>query len=121
MQKAWVYLFLAGLCEIVWAICLKYSQGFTRLAPTVVIFLFGYASFYLLSEAALSIPIGTAYAVWTGIGTIGAAILGIILFAEPVTWLRLLCILLILSGIAGLRLTAPRDLAKSPPTSRLSD
>lgn len=121
MQKAWVYLFLAGLCEIVWAICLKYSQGFTRPVPTVTIFVFGYASFYLLSEAALSIPIGTAYAVWTGIGAIGAAILGIILFAEPVTWLRLLCILLILSGIGGLRLAAPEEVTQPPPANHLTD
>lgn len=68
MPKAWLYLAAAGVCEIIWAVCLKYSQGFSRALPTVAIFVFGYLSFYLLSEAALTIPIGTAYAVWTGIG-----------------------------------------------------
>ena len=106
VPKPWLLLIVAGLCEIVWAMCLKYSQCFSRLGPTAGIFLFGYASFYLLSAAVQVIPIGTAYAVWTGIGAVGAAILGIILFSEPLTWLRGLCILLILSGIAGLRLTS---------------
>ncbi len=106
MERAWMFLLLAGLCEIVWAMCLKYSQGFTRLVPTIALFVFGYASFYLLSTAAEHIPIGTAYAVWTGIGAVGAVILGIILFREPATWLRLACIALVLAGIAGLRLTS---------------
>ena len=105
---AWIYLTLAGMLEIAWAIALKYTHGFTRLLPSVFVLAAGFASFYLLSLAARSIPIGTAYAVWTGIGAAGTAVLGMILFNEPRTALRLACIVLIIAGIAGLRLVSPK-------------
>jgi quaternary ammonium compound-resistance protein SugE len=105
---AWLLLFFAGLCEVAWAITLKYSEGFTRLWPTVGVLAGGLVSVYLLGLAAKQIPIGTAYAVWTGIGAIGTALLGIALFDEPRTALRLGCMTLIVAGIAGLRLLSPR-------------
>jgi quaternary ammonium compound-resistance protein SugE len=105
---AWLLLFVAGLCEVAWAITLKYSEGFTRLWPTVGVFAGGIVSVILLGFAVKQIPIGTAYAVWTGIGVIGTAILGITLFGEPRTALRLGCMTLILAGIVGLRLLSPR-------------
>jgi quaternary ammonium compound-resistance protein SugE len=105
---AWLLLFIAGLCEVAWAITLKYSEGFTRLWPTVGVLAGGLVSVYLLGLAAKQIPIGTAYAVWTGIGAIGTALLGIALFDEPRTALRLGCMTLIVAGIAGLRLLSPR-------------
>jgi len=101
---AWLWLFLAGLLEIGWALGLKYAEGFTRLVPTVVTALCLVASMGLLGLALKSLPVGTAYAVWTGIGTVGTAILGIVLFAEPATALRLVSIGLIVVGIVGLRL-----------------
>jgi len=105
---AWLLLFVAGLCEVAWAITLKYSNGFTRLWPTVGVFSGGIVSVYLLGLAAKQIPIGTAYAVWTGIGAVGTALLGIALFDEPRTALRLGCMMLIVAGIAGLRILSPR-------------
>jgi quaternary ammonium compound-resistance protein SugE len=105
---AWLLLFIAGLCEVAWAITLKYSEGFTRLWPTVGVLAGGLVSVYLLGLAAKQIPIGTAYAVWTGIGAIGTALLGILLFDEPRSALRLGCMTLIVAGIAGLRLLSPR-------------
>ncbi len=102
----WLFLLLAGLCEIVWAIAMKYSQGFTRLVPTVIVWTGGLASFYLLGLAVDELPIGTAYAVWTGIGAVGTAALGMVLFAEPRHWLRLASIGLVILGIAGLRISA---------------
>ncbi|HXN23450.1 MAG TPA: multidrug efflux SMR transporter [Candidatus Dormibacteraeota bacterium] len=105
---SWLYLVLAGFCEIVWAIALKYSHGFARTGPSAVVLTAGFVSFYLLSLAAKDLPIGTAYAAWTGIGTVGTAILGIVLFAEPRTWLRLSCILLIVIGIAGLHMASQK-------------
>ena len=105
---AWIYLTLAGMLEVVWAIALKYSQGFTRAIPTGIVLTAGFGSFYLLGLAAEEIPIGTAYAVWTGIGAVGTAILGMILFAEPRTWLRLASILLIVVGMFGLRVVSPK-------------
>ncbi len=105
---AWVILFLAGLFEIGWAVALKYSEGFTRLWPSVATAAAMILSVALLGVALRTLPLGTAYAVWTGIGTIGTAILGMILFREPATVLRLTCIGLILIGIVGLRLTAGR-------------
>ena len=103
---AWVYLFLAGLFEIVWAVGLKYTEGFTRLWPSIGTALAIAASMALLATALRTLPIGTAYAIWTGIGTLGTATLGIILFGEPVSALRLVCIGLILAGIVGLKLLA---------------
>ena len=104
---AWIWLTLAGLLEIVWAIGLKYTEGFTRLLPSVVTAAAMIASVWFLALAVRTIPIGTGYAVWTGIGAVGAAILGMVLFDEPRTLLRILSILLIVAGIAGLKLFTP--------------
>ena len=104
---AWITLLAAGLCEMAWAVGLKYTGGFTKLWPSIFTLVAMVASFLLLSQSLKTLPIGTAYAVWTGIGAVGTAILGIILFAEPRDVPRLLCILLIVVGIAGLRLTSP--------------
>ena len=104
---AWGILLLAGLLEVGWAVGLKYTDGFTRLWPTVGTAATLIGSMVLLSLALRSLPLGTAYAVWTGIGTIGTAILGIVLFDEPAGALRLACIALIVAGILGLRLLAP--------------
>lgn len=103
---AWLILFLAGLLEIGWAIGLKYTDGFTKLMPTVLTATSMVASVVLLGIAVRTLPLGTAYAVWTGVGTVGTVILGIVLFAEPATAVRLGCISLIIAGIAGLKLTA---------------
>ena len=103
---AWLYLFIAGLFEVGWAIGLKYTQGFTRLVPTVLTLASMAVSLGLLGLALKSRPVGTAYAVWTGIGTVGTAILGIVLLGEPATALRLACIGLIVAGIVGLKLVA---------------
>lgn len=101
---AWGILVVAGLFEIGWAVGLKYTEGFTRLWPTVLTVASMIASMGLLGLAVRSLPIGTAYAVWTGIGTVGTAVLGIVLFREPATVVRLVCIGLIVTGIIGLRL-----------------
>ena len=101
---AWVYLFIAGLFEIGWAIGLKYTEGFSRLVPSLWTVAAMALSFIFLSLALKALPVGTAYAVWTGIGAIGTVILGIYLFDEPATAMRLGCIGLILSGIIGLKL-----------------
>jgi quaternary ammonium compound-resistance protein SugE len=103
---AWMYLIFAGLLEVGWAIGLKYSEGFTRLWPSVATVTAMVISMGLLALAAKQLPIGTAYAVWTGIGAVGAVILGIALFNDPATPLRLACVGLILLGIIGLKLTA---------------
>lgn len=103
---AWVVLFIAGLFEIGWAIGLKYTEGFTRPVPTALTALSLLASMGLLGLAVRTLPIGTAYAVWTGIGAAGTVILGIVLFKEPATVARLLCVGLILAGIVGLRLVS---------------
>jgi quaternary ammonium compound-resistance protein SugE len=101
---AWFTLFVAGLMEIAWAIGLKYTEGFTRLVPSVLTLASMAASMALLGLALKTLPIGTAYAVWTGIGAVGTGLLGIWLFGEPATAMRLLCIGLIVSGIVGLKL-----------------
>ena len=101
---AWVYLVVAGLFEIGWAIGLKYTEGFTRLVPSVATGLAMLISVVLLGLALRELPVGTGYAVWTGIGTVGTALLGIFLFAEPATAIRLASIALIVAGIAGLKL-----------------
>ena len=103
----WILLAVAGLFEIGWAIGLKYTEGFTRLWPSVWTVASMVVSIALLGLALKTIPIGTGYAVWTGIGAAGTAILGIILFAEPATALRLGCIGLIVAGIVGLKLVSP--------------
>jgi quaternary ammonium compound-resistance protein SugE len=103
----WTYLAIAGLLEVAWAIGLKYTEGWTRLWPSLITAVLMIASFYFLSLAVRSLPIGTAYAVWTGIGTVGAAVLGVVLFDEPRDLVRVLCIALIIAGIAGLKITSP--------------
>jgi quaternary ammonium compound-resistance protein SugE len=103
----WLLLFLSGLVEAGWAIGLKASEGLTRPLPTVLTLIGMLASFALLSLAARSIPVGTAYAVWVGIGTVGAAALGVVLYAEPISAARVASLALILGGIVGLKLTTP--------------
>ncbi len=104
---AWIYLILAGLLEVAWAIELKYTEGWTRLYPSMITVALMIGSFYFLSMAVRTLPIGSAYAVWTGIGTVGAAILGIILFDEPRDLAKIACIALIIIGIVGLKMTSP--------------
>jgi quaternary ammonium compound-resistance protein SugE len=101
----WLLLVIAGLLEVVWAIGLKYTEGFTRLWPSVGTAVAMVASVVLLGLAMRTLPVGTAYAVWTGIGAVGTVILGITLFGEPATLARLACVGLIVAGIAGLKLT----------------
>lgn len=101
----WLLLFLAGGAEIIFALSLKYNEGFTKLWPSVVTAISGGSSFYLLMLAIKSLPLGTAYAVWTGMGAVGIAILGIFLFKESTDWIRLASICFIIIGIVGLKLT----------------
>jgi quaternary ammonium compound-resistance protein SugE len=102
----WLLLVIAGLLEVGWAVGLKYSQGFTKLVPSVFTVLGMIASFYFLSLALRSLPLGTAYAIWTGIGAVGTVVLGIILFKEPVDFIRLICIGFIIIGIIGLKISS---------------
>ena len=104
---AWFYLGVAGLCEIAWAIGLKYTDGLTRLVPSAITLVAMAVSVFLLALAMRALPLGTSYAVWTGIGAVGTALLGILLFGEPATVARLACIGLILAGIIGLKLVTP--------------
>lgn len=115
---SWVYLIVAGVMEVGFAIGLKYAQGFTRLWPSVGTVAAAAVSLYCLSAALRTVPIGTGYAVWTGIGTVGTAILGIALFGEPRTVGRLVCIGLILAGVAGLKLVTPSRPPISPDAER---
>ena len=108
---AWIILFVAGLLEIAWAVGLKYTEGFTRLWPTIAAAIAVVGSMTLLGVSLRTLPLGTAYAVWTGIGSVGTAVLGVILFREPVNATRLVCIGLIVVGIVGLKLAS----APSPP------
>jgi len=103
----WIYLLGAGLAEIAWAVGLKYTEGFTRPLPTVLTVASMIVSLGLLGLALRTLPLGTAYAVWTGIGTVGTVLLGIALFGEAATAIRLACVGLILAGIVGLKLSAP--------------
>lgn len=105
-RMAWVVLCVAGLLEIAWAVGLKYTEGFTRLGPSVATAVAMIASMALLGIALRTLPLGTAYAIWTGIGSVGTAVLGIVLFREPATALRLACIALIVAGIVGLKITS---------------
>ena len=100
---AWIWLTAAGLLEIVWAVGLKYTDGFTRLVPSAVTVAAMAASVFLLALALRTIPIGTGYAVWTGIGAVGVALAGMVLFNEPKDLLRIVSILLIVAGIIGLK------------------
>ncbi|NTU93968.1 MAG: quaternary ammonium compound efflux SMR transporter SugE [Chlorobiaceae bacterium] len=103
---AWVILLIAGVLECVWAVGLKYAEGFTRPLPSVLTVSAMVASFWLLSIAMKTVPVGTAYAVWTGIGAAGVALAGMLLFDEPRELARFFCIFLIIAGVAGLRLLA---------------
>jgi len=103
---AWVYLVVAGLFEVGWAIGLKYTEGFTRLVPSALTVGAMVISVALLGLALRDLPVGTGYAIWTGIGTVGTALLGIYLFGDPATALRLACIGLIVTGIVGLKLVS---------------
>ncbi|HEY8566885.1 MAG TPA: quaternary ammonium compound efflux SMR transporter SugE [Beijerinckiaceae bacterium] len=104
---AWLTLLIAGLFEVGWAVGLKYTQGFTRPVPTLLTLASMVASLWLLGLALKSLPLGTAYAIWTGVGTIGTALFGILLFDEPANALRLVAIGLIVLGIVGLKLVTP--------------
>ena len=112
----WILLVIAGLLEIVWAVGLKYTRGFTQLWPSVITIAAMVFSMILLALALRSIPVGTGYAVWTGIGAVGAAILGIVLFGESRDAMRLACIGMIVLGIIGLKLATPTTTpAAAPP------
>jgi len=102
---AWILLFSAGLAEVIFALSLKYNQGFSKLWPSVVTVVFAVISFYLLMLSIKTLPLGTAYAVWTGMGAVGVAILGIFLFQESAGLFRLLSIALVIIGIIGLKIT----------------
>jgi quaternary ammonium compound-resistance protein SugE len=103
---AWIYLSFAGFLEVAWAIGLKYTEGWTRLYPSLLTAAAMIASFYFLSLAVRTLPIGTAYAVWTGIGTVGAAVLGMLIFGESREISKIVCVVLIVTGIVGLKLIA---------------
>ena len=103
---AWLYLIIAGLLEVQWAVTMKYTEGFSKLWPSVFCVLGMAASVYFLALAQKTLPLGTSYAIWTGIGAVGAAVCGMILFNEPRDIARILCILLIVAGILGLKFTS---------------
>ena len=102
----WIWLIVAGALEVAWAVGLKYADGFTKLWPSVITVALMLASFWCLAQAVKGLPLGTSYAIWTGIGAVGTAVFGILLFKEPATVARLVCMLLIVAGIVGLKLTA---------------
>ncbi len=106
MMSPWMSLGIAGAFEVVWAVGLKYTDGFSRLWPSVATLVAMAISVYFLAQAVKSLPLGTSYAIWTGIGAAGTAIMGIVLFAESTSIIRLSCIALIIAGIIGLKLTA---------------
>jgi quaternary ammonium compound-resistance protein SugE len=103
VPMAWVLLIVAGVLEVVWALGLKYSDGFTRLVPSVVVVIAAAASFWLLSLSMRVLPAGTAYAVWVGIGAVGTAVFGMVLLGEAATVARLACLVLIVAGVLGLK------------------
>lgn len=103
---AWLYLLIAGLLEVVWVISLKYSYGFTRLTPSIITIITMACSFFLLAYAMKSLPMGLSYAIWTSIGIIGSTIIGIFIFNESVNILRMVCLLMVLIGVIGLKLTS---------------
>lgn len=102
---AWIYLFLAGLFEIVWAVGLKYAEGFSKLYPSLATIFAMLISFLLLAQSLKTLPIGTAYAIWTGIGAVGTVLYGIYFLGEPTTFIRTCCITLIIIAIVGLKLS----------------
>lgn len=115
---AWLILSIAGLFEIGWAIGLKYTEGFTRLWPTLGTIASMLVSLYLLGIALKSLPVGSAYAVWVGVGAVGTVILGIVLFGEAATPARLISVALIVAGIVGLKLATPAESSEKPPSSQ---
>lgn len=106
MTIPWIMVFIAGLLEVCWAVGLKYTEGFTKLAPTVLVLAALLLSMYLMARAMTQLPVGTAYAIWVGIGAFGAAVLGIMLFGEPASPLRLMFLAMLLIAIIGLKLTS---------------
>ena len=102
---AWLLLMVAGILEVSWLVAMKYADGFTKLWPTVIVFVLGTLSFYLISLCVKVIPVGTTYVVWTGIGAVGGAIVGMVLFNEPRDGLRLVSIALVVAGIVGLKVS----------------
>lgn len=106
VSMSWVLLVLAGLLEVCWAVGLKYTEGFTRLVPSLFTLVTLTLSMLLLAKASQVLPIGTAYGVWVGIGALGAAVLGVVLFNEPLSFSRVLFLILLLVAIVGLKLTA---------------
>ncbi|HEY6774230.1 MAG TPA: multidrug efflux SMR transporter [Oxalicibacterium sp.] len=104
---SWIYLLIAGLLEVVWAWSMKQSAGFTRLGPTAITFVAMIASFWLLALAMRTLPLGTAYTIWTGIGAVGAFVVGITVLGEPLTALRMVAVVLIVSGLVLLKLATP--------------
>lgn len=104
---SWIYLLIAGLLEVIWAWSMKQSEGFTRLAPSTITIVAMIASFWLLSLAMRALPLGTAYTVWTGIGAVGAFVVGVTVLGEPLTALRLLAVVLIVSGLVLMKLASP--------------
>lgn len=103
---SWTILFFAGLLEVVWAIGLKFTDGFTRLTPSILTLVAMAGSFYLLSLSIRTLPLGTAYAVWVGIGAVGAAIGGIVIFHESISVLKVVSLLLVIAGIIGLKISS---------------
>ncbi len=101
--SAWTYLFVAGVLEIIWAVSLNSTQGFTKLLPSVLVLVVMGFSVFCLSQAVKGLPVGTAYAIWTGIGASGTVIFGMLFFGEAVQFLRIFCIFLIIAGTVGLR------------------
>jgi quaternary ammonium compound-resistance protein SugE len=106
MSIAWFYLILAGICEIGWAFGLKYSEGFTKPVISIVTVAVMILSFVLLAQAMKTLPLGTAYAIWTGIGAAGAAILGMFFLNEPKDLMRIICLMMIVAGVIGLKFFA---------------
>jgi quaternary ammonium compound-resistance protein SugE len=106
MSTAWFYLILAGICEIGWAFGLKYSEGFTKPVISIVTVVVMILSFVLLAQAMKTLPLGTAYAIWTGIGAAGAAILGMFFLNEPKDLMRIICLMMIVAGVVGLKFFA---------------
>jgi quaternary ammonium compound-resistance protein SugE len=108
MPMAWIFLLCASVLEVAWALGLKSTHGFTRLWPSVYVILAGTGSLVLLAQAVKTLPIGTAYAVWTGVGAVGTAVMGMILFNEPRDAVRMACIAAIVAGVVGLRFLSPQ-------------
>lgn len=104
MSLAWIQLTIAGVLEIIWAIAIKYSNGFSKPIPSVITLVTMGLSFWLLAQATKTLPIGTAYAAWVGIGATGAALLGMVLLNEPASLWRIFCLLMIIGGVVGLKL-----------------